>query len=64
MKKMNSVEMLAIDGGKKIYGCPWGDYSSTSYWSVYGHAIKCAYRHGYFNLPLWMIKKGIKLYFK
>lgn len=61
MKKMNSSEMMVIDGGTKIYTCPWGDYRSTSYWSTYGHAIKCGYRHGYFNVALWMIKAGIRL---
>lgn len=50
-----------INAGGKRYFCPWNDYSSTSFWSTYGHAIKCAYKHGYFNVPIAMIKAGIRL---
>ena len=50
-----------INGGAKRYHCPWNDYSSTSYWSTYGHAILCAAKHGLFRIPIAMITKGIKL---
>ena len=59
MKKINN-------DGKRIYGgrtyyCPWSDYRSSSYWKTYAHAIKCAYRRGVFNVPIWMIKLGLRL---
>lgn len=52
------------NGGYKVYGCPWNDYSSRSYWSTYGHAIKCAYRHGFFRPAEALIRFGLKLYFR
>ena len=55
---MNVSEMRKVEGGK-VYSCPWGDYSSTNYWSTYGHAIVCAYDHHLYDLPLWMISAGI-----
>ena len=64
MKKMTEQEKRQANGGYKIYSCPWNDYSSRSYWSTYGHAIRCACNRGLFNIPIRMIKTGIKNYFK
>lgn len=63
MKSMNEQEMRQVNAGYKIYICPWNDYSSRSYWSTYGHAIKCAYKHGLFNVPIAMIRAAIKIQF-
>ena len=59
MKKMNIEEARKVNGGAKLYICPWKDYSNTSYWKTYGHAIACAYNRGLFNIPIAMIKAGI-----
>ena len=67
MKKLTSLsenEARQFNAGYKVYSCPWNDYSNRSYWSTYGHAIKCAYRHGLFNLPISMIKAAIKIQFR
>ena len=60
MKKMNKETMRNEFAGRTYY-CPWRDYKSSNFWSVYGHAIKCGYRHGLFDVPLWMIKTGFRL---
>ena len=61
MKNMELTAICATNAGAKRYYCPWGDYSNTSYWKTYGHAIQCAYRRGYFNIPIALIKAGIRL---
>ena len=61
MKNMNIEAARNINGGAKRYYCPWNDYSNTSYWKTYAHAIACAYRRGFFDIPIWMIKTGIGL---
>ena len=58
MKTMKIEETRDINGGK-TYKCPWGDYSSTSYWKTYAHALKCALKHGYFSAPIALIKAGL-----
>ena len=58
---MHETETMNTNGGTKRYFCPWNDYSNTSYWKTYGHAISCAYKRGLFNLPIAMIKAAIKL---
>ena len=59
MKKLNEKQMREVTGGAKVYSCPWNDYNNRSYWSTYGHAISCAYRRGWFNIPIGLIKAGI-----
>ena len=61
MKTMELTTTRTINAGGKRYYCPWGDYSNTSYWRTYGHAIQCAYRRGLFKIPIAMIRAGIKL---
>lgn len=61
MSIMTETENKKANGGAKRYFCPWNDYSNTSYWKTYGHAISCAYRRGLFRLPISMIKAGIGL---
>ena len=61
MKKISESATRTFNAGGKRYFCPWNDYSSSSYWSTYGHAIKCAYKRGLFNIPIWLIKAGIGL---
>lgn len=61
MKTMELTTTRTINAGGKRYYCPWGDYSNTSYWRTYGHAIACAYRRGWFTIPIAMIRAGIKL---
>mgnify|MGYP004651090443 FL=1 len=61
MKKMNIEEARKINGGAKRYYCPWNDYSNTSYWATYGHAIVCAAKRGLFDRPGALIKAGIGL---
>ena len=61
MKNMEMTTTRTINAGGKRYYCPWGDYSNTSYWRTYGHAIQCAYRRGLFKIPIAMIRAGIKL---
>ena len=56
----NNIEITrSANGGAKIYSCPWGDCSNTSYAKVWGHTLAHAYRKGYFALPIWMIKKAL-----
>ena len=55
MKNMEMNTTRTINAGGKRYYCPWGDYRRT-----YGHAIACAYRRGWFDIPIAMIKAGIK----
>lgn len=47
--------------GGKTYFCPWGDKSSGNFWTVYAHAVTCGYKHGYFDIPIAMIKAGFRL---
>ena len=61
MKKLNEEKKMTTNGGARYYKCPWDNYQSTSFWRVYAHAIPCGYRHGYFDIPLWMIRKGLGL---
>ena len=61
MKTMELTTTRTINAGGKRYYCPGGDSSNTSYWRTYGHAIACAYRRGWFDIPIAMIKAGIKL---
>ena len=61
MKKLEIEEARGINGGARRYYCPWNDYSNSSYWRTYGHAIACAAKRGLFNLPIRMIKAGIGL---
>ena len=56
MKKINN-ENMNIYGGRTYY-CPWRDYRSSSYWKTYAHAIKCAYKHGYFTIPFEIFKRA------
>jgi hypothetical protein len=63
LKTLSINEAQRLNAGYKIYICPWNDYSSRSYWSTYGHAIKCAYKHGLFIVPIAMIKEAIKIQF-
>lgn len=60
MKKMNIKTMRETTGGK-TYFCPWGDKSSGNFWTVYAHAVTCGYKHGYFDIPIAMIKAGFRL---
>ena len=60
MKKMNN-EIMKRQFAGRTYFCPWSDYSSNSFWTTYAHAIKCGYKHGYFDIPIAMIKAGIRL---
>ena len=48
---MTETENRNSNGGAKRYFCPWNDYSSTSYWKTYGHAISCACKRGFSYLP-------------
>ena len=59
LKDMILDNARTVNGGAKIYSCPWSDYRSTNFWSVYAHAVKCGYKHGLFNIPISMIKVGI-----
>ena len=61
MKNLTKNETCNLNGGAKRYYCPWNDYSSTSYWKTYGHAITCAYKRGLFDIPISMIKAGLRL---
>lgn len=61
LSPLSDTEARNINAGGKIYICPWNDYSNTSYWKTYGHAISCAYKRGLFNLPIAMIKAAIKI---
>ena len=61
LKSIKTEDSRNINGGAKRYYCPWNDYSNTSYWKTYGHAISCAYKRGLFNIPISMIKAGIFL---
>ena len=62
LNALNKSKTRDINGGETlIYSCPWNDYSSKNFWSVYAHAIKCGYKHGLFNIPLWMIRKGLTM---
>ena len=62
MKTMTINRERAINGGKTYYySCPWKDYTSTSYWKTYAHAIKHAYKKGYFALPFALIRTGLGL---
>jgi len=57
----NSNSTRSINAGAKMYHCPWGDFRNTSYWKTYGHAIVCAYKHGYFAVPEAMIRAALRL---
>ena len=57
----NTEETRGMNGGAKVYFCPWGDYRNSNFWKTYGHAIVCGYKHGYFNVAIDLIKKGIRL---
>lgn len=36
----DSIEVIrSANGGATIYGCPMGDYYSTSFWKTYRHAL-------------------------
>ena len=36
----DSIEVIpSTNGGSTIYGCPMGDYYSTSFWKTYRHAL-------------------------
>ena len=36
----DSIEVIrSTNGGATIYGCPMGDYYSTSFWKAYRHAL-------------------------
>ena len=61
LRLMNETETREANGGAKRYFCPWKDYSSTSYWKTYAHAVGCAARRGLFDLPIKLIKAGIRL---
>ena len=61
LKVMKEQETRGMNGGAKRYFCPWGDYSNGNFWKTYGHAITCGYKHGYFNLPISLIKAGLRL---
>ena len=61
MKNLAKNETCNLNGGSKRYYCPWNDYSSTSYWKTYGHAITCAYKRGLFDIPISLIKAGLRL---
>ena len=59
MKKMNTNEMSKYQAGAKVYSCPFGnDYSGTSYWAVYGHALVHGLKVGYFTPAIKLILKG------
>ena len=59
MTTITNIEMTRdINGGAKVYMCPWKDYKSTNYWKAYGHAIVHAYRKGYFDLPFYLISRA------
>ena len=58
MKNINTETIKKTYAGK-IYFCPWGDYSGSNFWAVYGHAIVCGYFHGYFDIPIAMITSGL-----
>lgn len=60
LRLMTVTETMNANGGTKRYFCPWNDYSNTSYWKTYGHAISCAYKRGLFDLPIAMIRAAIK----
>lgn len=60
MRTMTVKETKTTTGGKTYY-CPWGDKSSSNFWTVYAHAVACGYRHGYFDVPIAMIKAGLRL---
>ena len=54
-----SIEVIrSTNGGATVYICPWNDYRSTSFAKTWGHAIVHAAKKGWFNLPIWMIKKA------
>ncbi len=59
MKEINTIKTREINAGARVYRCPWGDYRSTSYWAVYGHAVAHAYRKGYFDFAIRLILKGL-----
>lgn len=61
LTEMTETATRTANGGTKRYYCPWNDYSSTSYWKTYGHAIVCAYKHGFFSVPIALIKAGLRL---
>ena len=58
---MHENETMNANGDTKCYFCPWNDYSNTSFWKTYGHAISCAYKRGLFNLPIEKIKSAIRI---
>lgn len=60
MKKMkNNEHARKLNGGTRVYICPWNDYRSTNFGRTWGHAIWHGYKKGLFNLPIWMIKTGL-----
>lgn len=58
MKHINAEEARKIDGGRRIYKCPWCSRKSSNFWSVYGHAIWHGAKRGLFKVPMWMIRTG------
>ena len=58
MKKMNQETMKRQFAGR-TYFCPWHDYQNSNYWKVYAHTVAHAYRKGWFDVPIWMIKAGL-----
>ena len=53
----NNIEITrSTNGGATVYGCPWGDYRSTSFAKTWGHAIVHAAKKGIFNLPISVLK--------
>lgn len=58
MRTMTDTKARTTSAGATYY-CPWGDYRNTSFAKTYAHAIVCGAKHGYFNLPVSMILKGL-----
>lgn len=60
MERITTNEKLrSINAGAKLYLCPWGDYSNSSYGKVLTHAVGCGYKHGYFGVPIALIKTAV-----
>ena len=58
MKNISTTEARNINGGKRYYSCIFCGYTDTNYWKVYANTVRCAYKRGWFDIPLWMIKTG------
>ena len=57
-----SVELLElINGGARVYHCPWCNTKGTNFWKVYGHAIVCGIPHGYYSLPISFVLRACGL---